>query len=145
MWELEHREDWVPKNWCFQTVVLDKMLESPLDIKEIKPVNPKGNQPWIFIGRTNAEASILWPPCAELTHLKRPWCWERLMAWGEGGDREWDGWMASLTQWTWFEQTPGDSGQEAWHAALHGVAKSQTGLSHWTSTAIQLIYSWQLL
>ena len=64
MWKLDHKEDWVPKNWCFWTVVLEKTLESPLDCKEIKPVNPKGNQPRIFIGRTDAEveASILWPP-----------------------------------------------------------------------------------
>ena len=64
MWELDHKEDWVPKNWCFQTVILEKTLESPLDCKEIKPVRPKGNQPWIFTGRTHAEAEgpILWPP-----------------------------------------------------------------------------------
>ena len=61
MWELDHKEDWAPKNWCFQIVVLEKTLESPLDCKEIKPVNPKGNQSWIFIGRTDAEAPILWP------------------------------------------------------------------------------------
>ena len=64
MWELDHKEGWVPKNWCFQTVVLEKTLESPLDGKEIKPVHPRGNQPWVFIGRTDAkaEAPILWPP-----------------------------------------------------------------------------------
>ena len=64
MWELEHKESWVPQNWCFWTVVLEKTLESPLDCKEIKPVNPKGNQSWIFIGKTDAEAQvpILWPP-----------------------------------------------------------------------------------
>ena len=64
MWELDHKEGWAPENWCFQTVVLEKNLESPLDSKEIKPVQPKGNQPWIFIGRTDAEAEapILWPP-----------------------------------------------------------------------------------
>ena len=62
MWELDHKEGWVPKNWCFWIVVLEKTLESPLDSKEMKPINPKGNQPWIFIGRTDAEASILWPP-----------------------------------------------------------------------------------
>ena len=62
--ELDHKEDWPPKNWCFQTVVLEKSLESSLDSKEIKPVNPEGNQPWIFIGRTDveAEAPVLWPP-----------------------------------------------------------------------------------
>ena len=64
MWELDYKESWAPKNWCFWTVVLEKTLESPLDCKEIKPVNPKGNQPWIFIGRTDAEAetTILSPP-----------------------------------------------------------------------------------
>ena len=64
MWELDHKKDWAPMNWCFQTVVLKKTLESPLDHKEIQPVNPKGNQPWIVIGRIDAEteASILWPP-----------------------------------------------------------------------------------
>ena len=65
MWELDYEEGGVPKNWCFQIVVLEKMLESPLDCKEIKPVNPKGNQPWIFIGRTDAEGPTLWPPDAK--------------------------------------------------------------------------------
>ena len=68
-----------------------RRLESPLDCKEIKPVSPKGNQPWIFIGRTVAEALILWPPDEEPSHWKRPWCWERLKAKGEGGSRGWDG------------------------------------------------------
>ena len=61
VWDMDHKEGWVQKNWCFWTVVLEKTLESPLDSMEIKPVNPKGNQPWIVIGRTDAEASILWP------------------------------------------------------------------------------------
>ena len=101
MWELDCEESWAPKNWCFWTVVLEKTLESPLDCKEIQPVHPKGNQSWIFIGRAEAEAPILWPPDVK-TWLtgKRPWCWERLKAGGEGDDRGWDGWMASLTQWT---------------------------------------------
>ena len=87
------KEGWVLKNWCFWIVVLEKTLESPLDTKEIKPVNPKGNQPWIFIGRTAAaaETPILWPPDAEPTHWKRPWCWERLRAGEEEDDRGWDG------------------------------------------------------
>ena len=59
MWELDYKESWVPQNWCFWNVVLEKTLESPLDYKEIKPVNPKGNQSWIFIGRTDAEAPVL--------------------------------------------------------------------------------------
>ena len=64
MWESDHKEGWVPENWCFWTVVLEKTLESPLDCKKIKAINPKGNQPWISIGRTDAEAEapILWPP-----------------------------------------------------------------------------------
>ena len=67
MWGLNHKESWVPKNWCFWLVVLEKTLESPLNCKEIQPVNPKGNQSWIFIGRTDveAEAPILWPPNAK--------------------------------------------------------------------------------
>ena len=67
MWELDYKKSWAPKNWCFWTVVLEKTLESPLDCKEIKSVNPKGNQSWIFIGRTDAEAEtpILWPPDAK--------------------------------------------------------------------------------
>ena len=93
----------ITTNWCFWTVVLEKTLESPLDCKEIQPGHPKGNQSWIFTERTDAEAetntSATW--CKELTHLKRPWCWERLRAGGEWDDRGWDGWMASPTQWTW--------------------------------------------
>ena len=65
MWELDYKESWVWKNWCFWTVVLEKTLESPLDCREIQPVHPKGNQSWIFIGRTDAEAAILWPPDAK--------------------------------------------------------------------------------
>ena len=101
MWELDDKERWVPKNWCFWNVVLERTLESPLDCKEIQPVHLKGNQSWVFMGRTNVEADTLATWCEELTHLKRPWYWERLRAGGEGDDRGWDGWMASLTQWTW--------------------------------------------
>ena len=93
MWELDYKESWALKNWCFWTVVLEKTLESPLDCKEIQPVSPKGNQSWIFIGRTDAEAKT--------PVLQRPWCWERLKAGGEEDNRGWDGWMASPTQWTW--------------------------------------------
>ena len=103
MWESDYKESWVPKNWCFWTVVLEKTLESLLDCKESKPVNPKGNQPWIFTGRTDAEAETpaLWPPAPKSWLIRKPWCWERLKAGREGDDRRWDGWMASLTQWTW--------------------------------------------
>ena len=103
MWELDYKESLAPKNWCFWTVVLEKTLESPLDYKEIQPVHPKGNQSWIFIGRTDAEAKtpVLWPPDSKNWLWKRPWCWERLKAGGEEDDRGWDSWMASPTQWTW--------------------------------------------
>ena len=89
MWELDHKESWTPMNWCFQIVVLKKTLESPLDCKKIQPVHPKGNQPWIFIGRNNAEAEtpILWPPDAKSGLIgKDPDGWERLRA---GGERGW--------------------------------------------------------
>ena len=92
-----------PKNWCFWIVVSGKTLESPLDCKEIKPVNPKGNQFWIYIGRTDAEAeaAILWPPDVKSWLIgKRSWRWARLKAGGEGDDRGWDGWMASSIWWT---------------------------------------------
>ena len=98
--------------WCW------RRLESPLVGKEIQPVHPKGDQSWIFIGRISfAEGCWSWSSntlatwCEELTHLKRPWCWERLKAWGEGDDRRWDGWMASLTQraWVWV-----NSGSRWW-------------------------------
>ena len=100
MWELDYKESWAPKNWCFWTVVLEKTLESPMDCKEIKPVNPKGNKSWIIIGRTGAEVEtpVLWE---EPPHCKRAWCWERLKAEGEGDNREWDSWMTSLTLWIW--------------------------------------------
>ena len=107
MWELDHKEGWATKNWHFQTVLVEKSLESPLGSKEVKLVNPKGNQFWIFIGRTDAEAPILWSPVVEsqLTgkdlffFWKISRSWERLRA--EEGDRGWDHWMVSLNQWTW--------------------------------------------
>ena len=105
MWELDCEESWALKNWCFWTVVLEKTLESPLDCKEIQPAHSKGDQSWVFIGRTDVEAEtpILWSSDAKswLTHLKRPWGWERLRAGGERDNRGWDNWMASPTQRTW--------------------------------------------
>ena len=104
MWELDYKESWAPGNWCFWTVVLQKTLESPLDCKEIQPVHSEGNQPWIFIHwkdwcwSWSSNNLATW--CEELTHWKRPWCWERLKA-REGDDRGWNGWMALPTQWTW--------------------------------------------
>ena len=137
MWELDHKESCVPKNWCFWIVVSEKTLKSLLDCKEIKSVSPKGNQLWIFIGRTYAEASntlVTW--CEELTHWKRPWYWERLRAGGEGDDGGWDGWMASLMSclmdmslsklWEILKD------REAWHVAVHVVAERQM-TQQWTT------------
>ena len=123
MWGLDCEESWARKNWSFWTVVLEKTLESPLGCKEIQPVLPKGDQSWVFIGRTDAEAetpNTLATSCEELTHWKRLWCWERLEAEGEGDDRGWDGWMASPTQWTrvWV-----DSGSW-WWTGKPGVMQS---------------------
>ena len=88
IWELDYTENRELKNRCFWIVVLEKIFEHHLDHKEMKPVNPKGNQPWIFIERIVAEQSV-WPP--DLTHWKRPWCWERLKAKGEGSGTGWYG------------------------------------------------------
>ena len=108
MWELDHKEGWVPKNYCFWIVVLEKTPERPLDSEELQPIHPRGNQPWIFIGRLKLKlqyfghlTGIQWPPL-----WKRPWCWEGLGAEGEGDDRGWDGWVASLIQHE-FEWTLG--------------------------------------
>jgi len=101
VWELDHKEGWAPKNWCFWTVVLEKTLESALDCQEIKLKEISLNihwKDWCWCWNSNTLAT--W--CEELTHWKRPWCWERLKAGGEGGDREWDGWMTSPTRWTWI-------------------------------------------
>ena len=102
VWELEYKESWVLKNWCFWTVVLEKTLENPLDSKEIKPLHPKGNQSWIFTGRTNAEAetSILWPPDAK--------------KWLIGQDPD------TRTDWRQKEKGTTEDEMVGWHHQLNG-------------------------
>ena len=112
MWELNHKERWALKNWCFWTVVLEKTLESPLDSKEFKPVNPKGNQPWMFIGRTDveAEALIIWPPDANGQFIGKDLHAEK--DWGQEEKRATKDKMVGWHHWFnghEFEQTPGDS------------------------------------
>ena len=107
-WLLDHKEGWVPKNWCLRTVVLEKTLESPLDCKEIKRVNPKQDQPWIFTQRTDAKAPVFWAPDVKSIIYSMDMSFSKLQE------------ILKV--------------KEAWHAAVHGVSKSQTWISDWTTT-----------
>ena len=134
-WELDYKEIWAPKNWCFWTVVLEKTLESPLDCKEIQPAHPKGDQSWIFIGRTDVEVEtpILWPPDAKnwliLKGLDAGKDWRQEEK--EMTEDETVGWHHRLEGHE-FEQAPGVSdGQGSLACCSPGVTKSRTQLSDW--------------
>ena len=106
------------ERWCWR-----RLFRSPLDCKETKPVNPNGNQHWIFILKDwgwNWSSNTLATWCEELTHLKRPWCWERLKVGDEGDNGAWDGWMASPTQWTWVWA----SSRRWWRTGKPGMLQS---------------------
>ena len=126
MWELDCKESWVQKNWCFWTVVLEKTLESPLDYNEIQPVHPKRPilgvhwKDWCWSWNSNTLATW-WK---KLTHWKRPWCWERLRAGGEGDNTGWDDWMASVIRWTWVWV----SSWSWWWTGKPGVVQSMESL-----------------
>ena len=140
MRELELKEGWASKNWCFWNVVLEKTLESPLDSNENNPVNPKGNQPWIFFGRTDAEteAPILWPPDGKSQPIRKDPDAGKDQRQEEKGTTEHEmvAWHHLLSG-DEFEQAPGDGeGQGSLESCSHGVAKSQTWLSNQTTTNV---------
>ena len=138
MWELDHKKGWALKNWWFWTVVLEKALEGPLDYKEIQPVHPKGNKSWIFIGRTDAEAEapILWPLDGKSQLIRKDHDAGKDWKQEEKGTTE-DKMVGCYHQLNGheFEQVLVKD-KEAWHVAVHGVAKSQTRLSDWTTKSL---------
>ena len=149
MWELDHKESWVLKNWCFWTVVLEKTLKSPLDCKEIKPVNPKGNQSWIFIGRTDAEAEapILWPSDGKTDSLEKTLILDKTDGRKRKRMRQRMKWFSGITDsmdMSLSKLLEVVMNREACRAAVHVAAKSQTGHFDMTVWPNWLTDLWEL-
>ena len=132
LWDLDHKKGRTPKNWCLGTVVLVKTPESALDSREIKPVNLKGNQHWILVGRTDAEAEapVFWP-CNVAESLEKTLMLGRIEGKGEEGVRRWDGWMTSLMQWAWTWANLGRRWETGRPGVLHSLGSQRVG-HDWT-------------
>ena len=145
MWELDCEESWVPKNWCFWTVVLEKTLESPLDCKEIQPVHSEGDQPWDFLGMNDAKAEtpVLWPPHAKSwltgkdSDAGRNWGQEE-KGMTEDEMAGWHHWLNGHES-VWTPRVGNGQGGLAC-CVVHGVAKSRTRLSDWTELILSLFF-----